>query len=486
MKRLFAGSLLTVLTCFATFACREKYVVGPGPVPVGERWISHLEKDLIPFWTMESALGKPVGNFPTFRCDDGNLPDPELPCAELAYSGAWISQKADREYTRMKSRQIYFYGAAYHLTGDEKMLELARAGVEYLRQNAIEKDTGSAITYWKDGRPGPRLLARTTQDLAYAELGMSFYYYLTRDPEVLADILRLKKHIFETFYDERWGMLRWTREGVATEVQRQELVSQLDQINAYMLLLAPILPEPHQSEWKNDLVRLARLIKDRFFAPEHGMFWGSLHLSDDRVLGSHHTDFGHTIKSFWMIERTGRLTGQKDLVDFARRDAPRVFEKAFMPDNGCWASGLRRDGSLDVWLSWWTFAELDQMAATLSLEDRTYTGYLGKTSECWFKFLVDHESHEVWGSASPYDPSRKGGKVHLWKNGYHSAEHALVMYLTGQEFHGKPARLFFAFPAGQEGPVVPYFFSGESHAVKREPLTSFGRDRVEVSFSKIR
>ncbi|MCK6684465.1 MAG: hypothetical protein L6R30_18845 [Thermoanaerobaculia bacterium] len=484
MRRFVPILLVLVL---APWACKKKEPLRAGPVLAGERWVAHLEKDLVPFWTQESALGSPAGNFPTFRCDDGTLVDPQLPCADLAYSGVWISQKMDREYTRMKSRQTFFYGVAYHLTGDEKMLELARTGVDYIRTHALESGTGSSVTYWKNGVPGPPVLERTTQDLAYAQLGMAFYYYLTRDSEVLSDILRLKTHIFETFWDEKWGMLRWTREGVATEVKRQELVAQLDQINAYMLLLTPILPEPHQSEWRRDLARLSHIIKDRFFAPEHGLFWGSLHDPDDRVLGSHHTDFGHTIKSLWMLERVGRLTGQKDLVDFARAHAPAVFEKAYMPDTGCWASGLRRDGSLDVWLSWWTFAELDQAAATLALEDRAFTGYLEKTAGCWFEVLVDPEHGEVWGSASPYDASKKRWKAHLWKNGYHSAEHALVMYLTAQELHGKPGTLHFAFGTGREETLRPYFFSGEGKVTDRQTLASFpGRERVTVSFQGLR
>jgi len=39
----------------------------------GDRWITHLTKDLLPFWTSQAALGNPVGAFPPIRCDDGTL-----------------------------------------------------------------------------------------------------------------------------------------------------------------------------------------------------------------------------------------------------------------------------------------------------------------------------------------------------------------------------------------------------------------------------
>src|SRR5581483_2601035 len=51
-------------------------------LPNGERWLQHLRNDLLPFWTMPSALGKD-GNFPTYRCNDGSLVDPEHVCPEL-------------------------------------------------------------------------------------------------------------------------------------------------------------------------------------------------------------------------------------------------------------------------------------------------------------------------------------------------------------------------------------------------------------------
>ncbi|NET14404.1 MAG: hypothetical protein F6K08_17030, partial [Okeania sp. SIO1H6] len=52
-------------------------------VPTGERWLQHLEEDLLPFWEMDEALGDPVGNYPTYRCNDGSLYNWRNPCPEL-------------------------------------------------------------------------------------------------------------------------------------------------------------------------------------------------------------------------------------------------------------------------------------------------------------------------------------------------------------------------------------------------------------------
>lgn len=458
-------------------------------LPSGEAWIGHLRNDLAPFWTMEAALGSPRGAFPTFRCHDGAAWNPAAPCPELAEAPPWIRSELGREYTRMRSRQTFFYGVAYHLTGEAHFLDLARAGVNWILSNAFDRETGGAATYWENGLPGPPAAERTSQDLAYAALGPAFYAYLTRDPNVIADVLRLKNHVFTVYDEPAWGMLRWALAGAASEeARRQELVAQLDQVNAYLLLLTPMLAEQEATKARADLARICRVLIDRFYSPEHGMFWGSLHDSAERVLGSRHTDFGHSVKAFWMIERTGRLLDDPSLVEFGRRGGAALLRKAFVPATGCWASGFRRDGELDTGLTWWTFAELDQMAATLALETGEGRAYLEKTYACWRERLVDTVHHEVWAFADPSDPGRHGGKAFQWKNGYHTAEHALVSYLAAQQLAGQPALLHFAFDAvPTRWSLRPYVFTGDVASVREAPLPTFpGRRNVTVSFTGIR
>lgn len=463
----------------------------PAPLaglPAGQRWLEHFRNDLLPFWNLPDAWGEPRGNFPTFRCNDGHLPSPAGPCPEISNAPGWIKEQSGRDFVRMKSRQTYFYGVAYHLTGNPKLLELARDGVNYLRENALERETGSAISYWEKGVAGPPVLQRTSQDLAYAQLGLAMYYYLTRDEAVLADILRLKNHIFSHYWQTEWGMLRWVAQDPGgVEDKRQELVAQLDQINAYMLLLAPILPEPHQTQWKKDLVMLAKVMIEKFFAPEHHLFWGSLHEANAKALGSRHTDFGHSAKALWMIERIGRLTDDPGLVEFATREGGEVLKKAYLADSGSWASRLRGDGTLDIHKEWWIYAELDQTAATLALHDPAQVRFLPQTFAYWLRYLVDPKQHEIYGWVN--GRTHQGGgdpKIHHWKSGYHSAEHALVSYTTSQALLGKPVTLYFAFKARGEK-VRPYLFSGRVLKTERAPLRGFPeRKKEKVHFVELR
>jgi mannose/cellobiose epimerase-like protein (N-acyl-D-glucosamine 2-epimerase family) len=482
------GTLALSVALAASSCGRGRYEPAPAALPAGEAWVSHLTRDLAPFWLRPEALGSPVGAFPTFRCDDGSLVDPELPCGEMLVAGSWVSSQLDKEFTRMRSRQAYFYGVAFHLTGEERYLALAKAGVDHIRSHALDRGARSAVSWWRGGEARPPVEARNSQDLAYANLGLAFYAYLTRDPEVLADALLLYEGIFDRYDDPSLGLLRWAAGGVGGETARVELVAQLDQVNAYALLLASVAPEPHRTRLRSDLARIARILVDRFWSEELGLFRGSLHDPLESGLGSRHTDFGHTIKALWMIERTGALLGDGKLVAWARERMPKVFARAYLPRYGCWASGLRYDGSLDAGVTWWIAAELDQAAATLALSDRKYTGYLEKTYSCWLDRLVDRENGEVWSWVDLDDPARRGAKQHLWKNGYHSAEHALVSYLTSQELHGKPATLHFAFavpPPREE--LRPYFFAGEPASVEERALASRPElKHLAVAFRRLR
>jgi len=461
----------------------------PADLPTGERWLRHFSEDLLPFWNVPDAWGTPRGDFPTFRGNDGKAVDGSKPPEELATAPRWIQENFGREFVRMKSRQTYFYGVAFHLTGDPKMLELARDGAAFIRRQALDPKTGSAVSYWEKGVAKPGVLARTTQDLAYAQLGLAMYYYLTRDEATLRDIKRLKHHIFSQYWNPEWQALRWVKqEGPEGEHRRQELVAQLDQVNAYLLLLAPILPAADRKAWTADLKRLARVMVKDYHDAERHLFWGTLHDPAQKQLGSRHTDFGHTAKAYWMLERIGRLTHDQAWTDLATAGAKAVLKQAYLPDSGTWGSRLHLDGSVGTGKEWWIYAELDQLAATLALADPSQAAPLPRTAAFWFQRMVDPVNHEVWGGtggAPDFEPWQ-GPKIHQWKSGYHSAEHALVGYLTAQALHGESATLYFA-PPSATAPLRPYFFEGTIATRRSQPLPGFPRRRkVQVAFTGLR
>lgn len=452
-------------------------------LPDGQTWIDHIDKDLMKFWLTPEAMGNPIGNFPTYRAENGKVVNPGDPLPpsyqaakdqDTALFNALI--KIDRNYIRAHARQTYAYGVAYHMTGKEQYLELARAGVDYLRKNAVDrKGKGGAFSYLNKvtQKWGPEVPQRTSQDMAYALSGIGFYYYLTRDPVVLGDIKFIKDHIFKTYYDKEMDLLRWVVETSPDNdsPDQRELVSQLDQVYAYMLWLTPALPADMRKEWTADLVHLSNLMIKHFFSTEYGMFWGQITTSGHRYVGAPHTDFGHSIKTLWLIGQVGKMTGNTDLVEFSRIHSKKIIDIAYVPKDGSWARRFDEKGKIDYDKEWWILAELDQTTATMALNDPSLARYLGKTYKFWRTYMVDTTYGEIWHmvDGKTYKPILKFPKAHSWKNALHSTEHALVSYMTTQQLKNQPITLYYAFKNKKDADnITPYFFSGDVASVESD------------------
>lgn len=409
-------------------------------LPGGDLWLQHVTRDLLPFWASPDALGSPVGEFPTFRCNDGKLFDAHSPCPELANPPAWIQPELGREYLRMRARQTFAYGVAFNLTGDKRWLAAARAGAR-ATLSRLSPERG-APAWIQDGRSAS-FEETTAQDQAYAVVGIAMLYYLSRDPELERALVAHEKFMFRAFWDGE--QMRWLPKGVAgEEAARQELVAQLDQLNAYMLLVTPYLPAAERAAWRADLRRLCDVIVKRYHDPESGVFYGTRGAPDSAKPGARHNDFGHTIKSFWMLTLAARELGDAKLEAFAKDGARKILERAWVTRTRSWGSQWTRDG-IDEGKSWWIYAELDQMATTLALEEPAQAERLAGSWDFWLRHLVDHRNGEVWGGVGPdgeFSPTSL--KIHHWKSGYHSFEHALVGYLGAQALAGLPVRLHFA------------------------------------------
>jgi mannose/cellobiose epimerase-like protein (N-acyl-D-glucosamine 2-epimerase family) len=436
-------------------------------VPDGSRWLQHLTQDLLPFWTMPTALGQPVGNFPTYRCNDGSLYDAARPCPELRAPIPGIVN-LDREYMRMRGRQVYAYGVAFHMTGNKLYLVYAKAGLDDLMKRARES-SGAFVSYFsgRDAVPGPAPAQRVSQDMAYAITAPAFYYYLTRDPVVLRELEQTIDYVFKTYYDRALDRIAWVKETSpdGDSPDQIELVAQLDQVYAYLLWTTPALPEGKQAPYREWLRHLAHIMVEQFWSPRIGLFWGQLTTPAIKQLGQPHDDFGHSVKALWLIYQIGKLTNDLALMDFARTHAARVLEMAFIPEDGTWARRYDETGKLDKDKEWWILAELDQVAATLALIDPAYARYLPTTYAYWFDTMVDHQYGEIWHwvDAATNKPNIRFPKQHSWKNALHSFEHALVGYLTGQQLHGQPVVLHYAFKDAVPPPteIQPYFFEGK-------------------------
>lgn len=449
-----------------------------------ERWREHYLKDLLPYWLHPDALGSPIGNFPTFRCNDGSRFNRNRPCPELAQSDPWITSELGRDYFRMQSRQIFFYGVGFHLTGDLRFLKLAKAGVEFLQKNALRSD-GSLVTYLQDGKPDSLGVRTTSQDAAYALMGLGFYYYLTRDAAILRDILKVKEHIFATYFEPDFfgkglGLVRWN--GQDTRPLAQDLTANLDQLNAYMVLVTPLLPDREKAQWNSDMKQIVKVLRTRFYSQRDKLFLGQLHDRTTSRPGWGHMDFGHTAKTFWMMNIIAKQTQDAELEQFSRNGILSTIKSAYLgKDQSGRSLGFASrphlwegmpphsdarplncppiiKASVNCEQEWWVFAELEQAGMTVAMNQRDVGLIMDETNQYWLDQMIDHDGKEIWHMlSSPYGKP-KFPKAHLWKNGFHSAEHALIGFLTAHWRVGESAPLYFAWTKTPERHAMTAYF----------------------------
>ncbi|MGN1318047.1 MAG: hypothetical protein ACI4VF_03460 [Lachnospirales bacterium] len=440
-----------------------------------EVWSDHLENDLMKFWNNPDAKDLSGGLFNTFLSNKGEkLPEdesqfPEEIKAALENDEVKDLITTDTDYVRAHSRLTYAYGVAYHITGKTEYLEMCKKGTMALQQ-AFDNNNGMYITKNKTtGQWDTDRNARTSQDLAYGITGMGMYYYLTHDESVLNSIINAKDYIFNTYFDENKGYITWLPKD--TEDNQTQIVAQLDQLYAYMLMLTPSLPEPYQSEWKTDMKKITDILINRFYSQKNNLFWGVVNNTESMQLGTGHTDFGHSVKTLWVIMKVGQILDEPSYVDFAKPKIDAILKEAYIEEDGSWARRFNSDGSIDKDKEWWIFAELDQAAEIMAINDPSYYEYLNNTQKYWLDTMVDHENGEIWHMVDANgNPVISYPKAHCWKTSLHSFEHALFSYMTAAQLKGENFDVYYAFSENEnvtENGVKPYMFSANTVSISK-------------------
>jgi hypothetical protein len=474
----------------------------------GQRWKDHFVNDLLPYWNLPLALGNPTGNFPTYRCHDGSADT----CPELNFStvAPWIIDQTDslrREFFRTRSRQTFFYGVAYHLTGNDTFLYYAQCGVDYIRRHI--RQSGLIHSYYtRSGETlvyGPDSVHVTTQDLAGALTGLSFYYYLTHDKHVLNDILKVKDYVFG-HYADRDGYLKATLcpDSTCSE-NRTDLASYLEQVNDYLLLITPLVENKNVRdscivELKNfyDCMR-----SPVFYNAQNSMIWARTKYKslistgyDDplrKIGAAGHTDYGQTARTYWNLFFIGKLLNDTSICSFAYSNGTAILHNAILPD-GAWAlSPIEREKR-----SWWLHAELDEAAALFSLIDPSIDAAITqKSNSFWFTHFVDKQHFEVFPELNENNEPMPMPKIYHWKNAFHTGEHALFGYIVSSSVHNENVELYFAYnndSSMKERSAKPFYFDGEisdiSYQRWNDPhlLNEYfkgGRTKSKITFSHI-
>lgn len=458
-------------------------------------WKDHVVKDLMKFWDKAYITELQGGLFCTYITNEGKIIPKDKEDWPEEYKKALTDPvtvglvQPEYNFVRAHSRLTYAFGIAFHMTGNPHYLEICRKGALALSE-AMDGNYGMHIRQEAEsGKWDDDYKLRSCQDLAYGLTGLGMYYFLTHDNTILHKIIQLKDYIFKVYMDDGKGYLTWYPKH--TKDPDVQIVAQLDQLYAYMLMLTPVLPEPYQSIWKKDMKKIIDILITQFYSEHYKFFWGVENTSASMELGSDHTDFGHSVKTFWVIQKVGELLGDPFYIDFARPKIDDLIKSAYIEENGSWARRFDENGNLDVDKEWWILAELDQACEILSIHDPYYYKYLNKTHRYWFNYMVDKENGEIWHmlDGKTNKPVIQYPKAHNWKTSLHSFEHALFGYMTASRIKDTDFELYYALPEWERPShqsFSPYMFFGNVVNYCKEMHPSFlpdGNHIYRVTFN---
>ena len=482
--------LLFLLAAVACAKAQPAYLYKQPPAGTGldaAVWDAHLRDDLLPYWTSAEAKGQPLGNFPTWRGMDGSL-----------------QGSTDRK-PRMLGRQIFAYAAGFMITGDESLLDLARAGNRWLLDHGRDTARGGWYADLDAGGAPSGDADKLAQDMSYDAMGPAAFFFVTRDAESEAAVLATRDLLFDPakYWDAPHGRIKdgmnaaLTAEAFMGAQGSWELVAQLDPVTAFLLLVQPVLTDPlRRDQLLGDLRTVATLLRGAFW--KDGIFWGSTGAIGS--YGTNHTDFGHILKAYWALLQIDKRLDDHPLHDFLAENAPATLTLALDTTYGRWAKRPTSRTDVAYGSDWWAYAESDQLAATLALGDAKWIPIVAGTSQHFREDYVDRSRavREVVPSVSRNGSwgygwsSQDTAKCNQWKSGFHTAEHALVMDLFSRWAAAEPAPLYFAFPAAQVQALGqgarPYTFLGKVASVEDlgALVSDPSRHKVRVSFEQLR
>jgi mannose/cellobiose epimerase-like protein (N-acyl-D-glucosamine 2-epimerase family) len=392
---------------------------------------------------------------------DGNI-DYRNYRTSLSVTGA---KKGDvRQETDTISRLVYGFATAYMMTGDERYLEGAEKGTEYLRDHMRFVDTDEDVAYWyhaididlRSDREqkiyssefGDDYDAIPAYEQIYALAGPIQTYRATGDPRILSDA-DLTIRLFDNFFLDRQSggyfshldpvtldphseALRWNQ-------GRKNWNSIGDHAPAYLINLWLATGD---QKYANTLAYTADIIEQRFPDYEHSPFVQERFHADWK----HDTNWGwqqnravvgHNLKIAWNLMRIHHMRPNQKYVDLAQRIA------AVMPQVG---SDLQRGGWYDVmermlqegqevhrfvWhdrKAWWQQEQaiLAYLILAGSLKDPEYHRLARESAAFYNAFFLDHDDGAIYfnvlANGIPFLTGTERLKGSHSMSGYHTFE----------------------------------------------------------------
>lgn len=396
-----------------------------------------------------------------------------------------------RQETDTISRLVYGLASTFMLTGEERFLEAAEKGTEYMRNNLLmEIDKNTVCWYHAMGAGGRKYLGSEFGDdyhaipmyeQIYAIAGPTQTYRINGDPIIMKDIKRTI-NFFDFFLDKE-------KEGYFSHVDpysfdplsdnlyhnqaRKNWNSVGDHAPAYLINLCIATGDP---DFKKFLIYTADCIERHFQDYDNSPFVNEKFFDDwsqdhQWRWQQNQAVVGHNLKIAWNLMRINSLAPDERYVNFAKKIAE------LMPDCGMdkqrcgWYDVVSRtlgDGEEMYRFAWhdrkaWWQQEQGILAYQILygiLKDEKYLKYARESAAFYNTFFLDHDDGAVYfnvlANGLPYLLGTERMKGSHSMSGYHSIELAYLATVYTNLLNTKqPLDLYFC-PVinGYEGKIL--------------------------------
>jgi mannose/cellobiose epimerase-like protein (N-acyl-D-glucosamine 2-epimerase family) len=407
-------------------------------------WRQEALKDLIPYYYQHIRDDK-NGGF------------------QMNLSRTWQPMPPWEKTPAFVSRQVFGFTAAYMLSGDEKYLDVARDGANYLYAHAWDSQYGG----WYDKLTATGEPLTTTKTVAlqlYTNVGLTTYYFATGDERALALVKQSVEIQRTRAYDPEFG-------GYAQVLNRDLTVldygknkhAHFGYAGSLLLNLYLATGDPAILKFDEELMDLSmERMRD-----QEGWLHGFRNRFDRKWVctpvpaeGKNVVSVGAELTGVLAALRLYHQSGDKKYLDFGKSLGDKVTRYGFSKQTGAWDNLLeaaypyRHLEHREI--AWWvqiygSFLQLQLFRVT---GDPQYIENFRKSEEYFERNFRDHEQGGVYNTIRPDGTVVDGNKASDWRTSYHEMEHALLVYLYLNLYvHRTPAVLHFKLDGPREDRV---------------------------------
>jgi mannose/cellobiose epimerase-like protein (N-acyl-D-glucosamine 2-epimerase family) len=391
----------------------------------GTFWRDQVLDDLMPYWF-------------------DHVRDEEYGAFYMSLSRTWQPVPSWRrgwdKVPAMISRQIFSFSAAYLLSGEERYIEVAREGANYLLEHAWDEEYGG----WFNSltRTGAPKYTNKSVDLQlYTNVGLALYYFTTGDKRVRSHIEQSIKIRRTHAHDEEFGgYYQALNRDLSIRDDGKNKHAHYGYVGSFSLNYWLATRDPGFQQWT---AHLTDLTLDRMTDPEEGWVYGFHSLFDRKwkrtpykVNDVEVASIGAQLTAVLSFLRLYHQTGNAIYLERGKTLGDKLCRFGWDAERGGWVNLVEKASPhrpvASPVVSWWIqiYGAFLQLHLYHLTQEEHYLERFRKGELFYDRYFVDHEYGGVFGSVLP-DGSLigDGRKSAVWQTSYHEIEHGLLNYL---------------------------------------------------------